>query len=351
MHGWSRRDAATLPESGPSLDGREFTTQVAAAFAIIADRVAVAFDIGVDAQRRFVDARSSEPIPAIVDAYSHMKHGDLRAVGFFGRALASAAVLSARFLAFNREAVASERVVYITTAAVFNVPSASNLLLRATAGQLNVTLSREGLAPVIVVEQTRLSESPLGYPSTSVRERRNEFAAGRGVTIVPEQFHGQNVIFLDDLFNTGYTINRAAARLRNVGVADSFYLFAARIDPHVVGATEGAIEDDLNDATITGTLASVAPILQSDHFAVVQKLLGVVLNPAHTAALSAFVQQIPTSSLEMLYVAASSDGYRHRREGSFLPSLLILEAALEERGGLDAPGRLGGALWSPFGIP
>ncbi|MFT4038848.1 MAG: hypothetical protein QM692_11760 [Thermomicrobiales bacterium] len=346
MDRWARRDAPfhsePLQPASPA-DCAAFAAQAAEVFEHIAGDAVVAMDMSLDAQGQFVDARTGAPIQAVAEEYSRMKYGDLDAVDVFAGHIAVAAMESARFLQFNRDAIANERVISITTAGVFNVPSASNLLLRAVAGRLNLLLSRLGLAPLIVAEMTRLSDNALGYPSAWVRDRRSEVAGGRGLTIVPDQFREQCVIFMDDLFNTGLTIARAAARLQIAGAADTMYLFAARMDPEVVGATAGRVEDLLNDAFISGTLASVAPMLQYGRFTVVQKLLGIVLNPCWSADLAAFLPEMPTASLLQLVVAASSDGYRHRRQGAFLPSLLKLEAELEKRGALDATGHITGA--------
>ncbi len=327
-----------------SLNGIDFALEAAAVFDTIAMDTVVGFDIGVDERGAFIDSRTGMPLPEVIDHYSRMKHGDLDAVSFFAGRLAATAMQSERFVSLMRNAVANERVVYCTTAAVFAVPSASNLLLRATAAHLNIMLSMRGMAPLVVVEPTRLSQSSLGYASRTVQERQDEVLAGRGLTIVPEQFRDQSIVFLDDLFSTGYTVYRAERRLRNVNVADRFFLFAARIDPQAVGASNGQIEDRLNDHVITGTLESIDQMLKCGNFAVVQKLVKVTLNPQHTEQLPEFLQDIPTSSILKLYAAAASDGFCRRGQGRYHPSMLVLEGVLQERGALDAEGHITGAL-------
>ena len=323
-----------------SLESVDFARQAADAFSAIATDSAVAFDFGVNERGEFIDLRTGVLVPEVIDRYSRMKHGALDEVSFFAGHVAATALRSERFRSLMRNGVANERVIYLTTAAVFAVPSASNLLLRATAEHLNIMLATQGMAPVVVAEQTRLSTNSLGYTCGTVRERRDELSAGRGVTIVPEQFRDQSVVFLDDLFSTGYTAYRADRRLTNVEVADRFFLFAARIDPQAVGASHGQIEDRLNDYFVTGTLQSVAPMLQLGNFAVVQKLLKVVLAPEHTDQLSEFLQEVPTPSILKLCTAAACDGLRHKSQGRYSPSLLILEMVLRERGALDAEGRI-----------
>jgi hypothetical protein len=150
------------------------------------------------------------------------------------------------------------------------------------------------------------------------------------------------VLYLDDLFSTGYTVYRAETRLRKVNVAGRFYLLAARVNPQAVGASNGQIEDRLNDHARGGTLQSLAPMLQRGHFAAVQALLRVVLHPRHAANMPGFLAEIPTSSLLKLYAAAASDGYQRRRQQFYRPSLLMLERALQERGALDAEGHITG---------
>ena len=101
------------------------------------------------------------------------------------------------------------------------------------------------------------------------------------------------VVFLDDLFSTGYTIYRAERRLRKVNVAGRFYLIAARMDPQAVGASYGQVEDRLNDHVISGTLQSLAPMLKRGNFAAVQKLVKVMLDPKHAEQLPAFLAEYP----------------------------------------------------------
>ena len=348
MDGLASQEGATLPPPDrwkarklPPED-IDFARAASAAFEPIAGDAAIAFEIGLDERGNFIDARTGEPNPQVVEQYSRMKYGDLDAVSFFAGHLAAKAMRTERFLSFNQQAMANERIVYITTPAVFNVPSASNLLLRTTAAHLNIMLTRQELAPVVVAEQTRLSDNPLGYSSKEVRERRDGTAGGRGVTIVPDNFRDQSVVFLDDLFSTGYTVYRAEKRLQNVQVADRFYLFAARMDPQAVGASHGQLEDRLNDAFVPGTLQGIAPILKCGNFVAVKKLVRAVLHPRHTNQLAPFLREIPTASILKLYAAAASDGFRQRSQQIYFPSMVVLETLLQERGALDADSHIVG---------
>jgi hypothetical protein len=81
-------------------------------------------------------------------------------------------------------------------------------------------------------------------------------------------------------------------------------------------------------------------MLQRGNFAVVQRLVKIVLNPEHSDQFSRFLREIPTSSLLKLYSAAACDGFRQRSQHRYLPLLLVLEAALQERGALDAAGHI-----------
>ena len=323
-----------------SLICTDFAAEATAAFEPIATDAAVAFEIGVDEHADFVAALTGIPNPDVIAQFSRMKHGDLDAVSLFARTMAATAMQSERFVSLMREAVSNERVVYLTTVAVFNAPSASNLLLKTTAGHLNILLARKGLPPVIVAELTRLSDHALGYASKTVRERRLEFSTGRGVTLIPENFRDQSVIFLDDLFSTGFTIYRAERRLRRANVADRFYLLAARMDPRAVGGSNGQIEDRLNDICVGGSLESLGPMLKRGNFAVVQKLVKIVLAPKYTERLPEFLREIPTPSILKIFATAASDGYWHKREQFYRPSMLILKHELHQRGALDAEGHM-----------
>ena len=300
----------------------------------------VAFDIGVDGLGQYVDPRTGQSRQPVVETFSRMKYGDLDAVNFFAGHVASAAMQSEWFLGFCQRAQAAGRFTYILSTAMFNVPSASNLLARTTADCLNIGLATLGLPPVIKIDQTRLTESPLGYARKTLQERANAPIDGSpgSITIVPDQVRGQSVIFLDDLFNSGYSANRSKSRLQNIGVADTFSLFAAMVDPDTVAATDGTIEFHLNNEVIDGSLESIAPMLHHGNFAVVQKLMKITMDPAITEQLPAFLRDIPTASILKLFSAAASNDYRRRYDRQFVPSLAIYEAELQERGVLDGSG-------------
>jgi hypothetical protein len=123
-----------------------------------------------------------------------------------------------------------------------------------------------------------------------------------------------------------------------VNVADTFYLFAARVDSEAVVATDGTIEFHLNNEVIDGSLESIAPMLKQGNFAVVQKLLKIALDPPITDQLRGFLSDIPTASILKLYCAAANNDYRRRYQGQFAPSLRVYESVLQERGVLDANG-------------
>lgn len=331
----------TIPEQ--DREAFDFAGESRTAFERIAQDAAFAFEIGMDEQGALTDSGTGGPGQQVAETYSRMKHGDLDAVNFFAGHLAATAMQSERFLAINNLAVRDGQVIYMTTTAEFNVPSSSNLLLSMTAGHLNIMLALRGMAPVVVAEQTRISEGPLGYSSRAVRARRDDLMLGRGLTIMPAHFRDQSVIFVDDLFSTGYTLYRAVRRLEDIQAAERFFLFAVKMDPQAVGKSQGQIEDRLNDACMDGSLASLAPLLQRGNFVVVQKLLRVALDPEHTDQLAAFLREIPTAAILNLYAAAISGGFQRRSEGCYRPSIHVLETVLEERGRLDADGHVIGA--------
>lgn len=341
MDGLSNGATATLtkPDDHMQNPGAPFTVVDEIDFA---REAAVAFEIAVDERGAYVDARTGASLQPVVEAFSRMKYGDLDAVSFFAGHVAGTALRDEQFLGFCRRAEAAGRFTYIVSTAMFNVPSASNLLARTTADYLNASLVRLGLSPMINAEQTRLTESPLGYARKTLRERANAPIDGAvgSITIVPEKFRGQSVIFLDDLFNSGYSANRTRHRLRKMDVAEAFCLFAARVDARTVAATDGMIEFYLNNAVIDDSLESVTPMLKRGNFAVVQKLMKITLDPSITAQLPAFLREIPTASILKLYFAAANNDYRRRYDRRFAPSIAVYEAELQDRGALDAAGHV-----------
>jgi hypothetical protein len=127
-------------------------------------------------------------------------------------------------------------------------------------------------------------------------------------------------------------------RLQKIGVADTFFLFAAMVEPKTVAETDGTIEFFLNNAVIDGSLQSVAPMLKRGNFAVVQKLMKVTLDPSITGQLPEFLREIPTASILKLYFASANNDYRRRYDRQFAPSIAVYERVLQERGALDAAG-------------
>ena len=303
---------------------------------------AIAFELELDRHGRYVATGTESSLQSVVEMFSRMKYGDLDAVAFFAGHLAAEAMRDPRFLEFCERAASAGRFVYIVSTAMYNVPSASNLLARRAADYLNVGLATRGLPPVVNAEQTRLTESPLGYARQTLRERADAPADGSSgaITIVPENFRGQSVVFVDDVFNSGLTASRTAARMAAVEVADLFLLLAVRVDPLTVDASDGTIEFALNNAVVDGSLESIAPMLRAGNFAVVQKLMKITLDPSITAQLPRYLEQIPTESILKLYFAATNNDYRRRYERQFSPSLAVYERTLQQRGALDAAGHV-----------
>ena len=302
----------------------------------------VAFELELDERGQYVASGTDSSLQSVVEMFSRMKYGDLEAVAFFAGHLAAAAMHDARFLPFCEQAAAARRFVYIVSTAMYNVPSASNQLARRTADYLNVGLATHGLPPVVNAEQTRLTESPLGYARKTLRERADAPADGSSgaITIVPENFRSQSVVFVDDVFNSGLTATRTAARMAAVGVAELFLLLAVRVEPRTVTASDGTIEFALNNAVVDGSLESIAPMLRRGDFAVVQKLMKITLDPSITAQLPRYLDQIPTESILKLYFAATNNDYRRRYERQFAASLAVYEQTLQARGALDIAGHV-----------
>lgn len=320
------------------MDGRPLTTPGVD----LTRDAAIAFELHLDERGAYVDPNTGADLRRVVEVFSRMKYGDLDAVAFFAGHLATTAMHDDRFLAFCRQAVAAGRIVYIVSTAMYNVPSASNLLARRTADYLNVGLATHGLPPVVNAEQTRLTESPLGYARKTLLERASAPPDGSSaaITVVPEKFRGQSVVFVDDVYNSGHTATRTAARMAAIEVAELFLLLAVRVAPETVAASDGTIEFLLNNAVVDGSLESVAPMLRRGNFAVVQKLMKITLDPTITAQLPSYLRQIPTESILKLYVAGTNNDYRRRYQRQFAPSLAVYERVLQDRGVLDSAGHV-----------
>lgn len=284
--------------------------------------------------------QGSEQLDAneLLARFSRLKYGDLAEVEYFAKRMCESALANQEFIAFLERARDQEAQVYITSPGIYNVPSASNLLLRAVATHLNVALGMTANLPTLIcTDQTRVGESSLHYASQGLAQRGAE---KHSRSITPAKFADQFVIFVDDIVISGTVAHRATENiLGGAGAKELFQLFAAQVDPRLVSQTDGKIEDVINRYQITGSIASLMPILLGE-FEPVQKLLRDFLKPENRSELAEFLPQVPNTVLLKLFRAALSNDFYRRYEGLYAPSLDIVMAQLRSCGLLDSQGHL-----------
>lgn len=286
----------------------------------------------------FVELPSGEDASSTVIKFSRMKYGHFHSTEFFADHLSREALANPSFISFIREAEKSGTQVYITSPGIYNVSSASNVLLRNTAARLNISLSQQRLPTVLIAEQTRLGESNLAYARQGIDDRGNDSSTR---SILPEKFRDSYVIYLDDIYISGTVAERAKRRLYDEAkVRKAHFLLGMRIDPEVVARTDGKIEHVLNTYAVDESLTSIQPILNSE-FVPVQKTLQVIFNPANTSELEAFLMNnVPNKALAQLYVAAANNDFRNRWDGKFEPGIDIMANVLRKKGMVRPDGSL-----------
>ncbi len=279
----------------------------------------------------FVDYEGRK-VNGLLSRFSLMKYGHMPSVRFFAHEVAREATHSEAFLNFLDKAAKEGKTVFITSPGVYNVPSASNLLLKESAVLINAMCSKLGIPPVKVAEQTRLGESTLNYAERGL-EGRTVDPATRSVT--PKMFKDQAVIFVDDVYISGTVAERTKKRLILEGGVDStFFLFGMQVDPEIVRKTDGKVEDALNKFTVDGTLNGLDKVLREE-FVATQKTIRDILSFENRSELPDYLATLDPDTVAILYTAATQNGFRERWKGIFCESVDILEAHLKSKGYLN----------------
>lgn len=300
----------------------------------------VAFRISRNNSGEFIHHDTGESAHEFARNFSLMKHGSLEGVRYLGRHLALAAISDAKFISFLKSA---ETEVYICSPGIYNVPSASNLLLRDVASRLNAYFSYNKLPTLIVKDLTRVGESSLDYATQAVGDR-GLFKSSE--TLMPKEFEGASVIYLDDIYITGTVLRRNKDRLRvEARVESSYFLVGAFMDQDVVVSSNGRIEDDLNKHAVDGSLNGGILEVLSGEFIPVQKTLKVVLHPDNFEDLilsfpSKFNDERLIEIFRLIYTAACANDFWNRYDGKFVPALKHIRKILMDKRELNNEGVL-----------
>lgn len=301
-----------------------------------AEQATAAFKITRDPDGiyRYVD--TGKDAAAFADSFSRMKFGDLTAVDAIAYDTARAAIASSYVRSFLENAGRQQAQVYATSPGIYNVPSSSNLLLRKVAAQMNAASIRLGLPTMLIHDLKKLSVSDPTYAQLSVEERNSKKLGN----IIPKEFEGAYVFFIDDIYISGRVAHELRTQLINEGKVEGVHMIlSAQMDPHVVVDTNGSIENELNRYTVDGSLQAIGRIVEGPHIPV-QKTLRDILYPENYAGLSTFLQEkVSDSALIGIYQAASNNEFRYRYPQTVM-SMDILEHELKARGLIDMQGMI-----------
>lgn len=296
----------------------------------------VAINITRNNQGSLVDLSTNTPSNGILHRFSLLKYGHLESVRFFAHKLIMSALGDTSFIHFLQEAASQNLTVFITSPGIYNVPSASNLLLREVSTLINSRLSKMGIPPLKITEQARLGESTLNYAERSVNDRTQDPATR---SVIPEIFKDQAVIFVDDVYISGTVAERTKTRMLESGVAKMFFLFGMRVDPLIVKETDGKVEDYLNKFTVDGTLSGLKNVLDHE-FIPTQKTVRDFLAFENRPQLKQFLEELKPQVAITMYLAAIQNGFRERWEGVFSESVTILEEHLRSLNYIDVEGKI-----------
>ncbi len=289
----------------------------------------VAKYIGLDSRGAYIDSLSGLEVDEVLKRFSLLKYGHLASIRYFAIEICKMASKSIVFKNFLTTARDNNETVFITSPGIYNVPSASNVLLKESVSLLNVMCSIEGMPPIKIMEQARLEESCPNYAKSSIKDRQS---ANQTENVIPSIFKGRSVIYIDDVYISGTVAECAKKRLiEEAGANSVFFLFGMKIDKEVVQSTDGKVEDKLNRYLVDGTLDGLSNVI-SDDFTTTQKTLRDLLIPENQAGLSTYLSKLKPRIALKLYIAAMQNGFRERWNGIYSGSVDILENHLIKTG-------------------
>ncbi|MCA5891822.1 phosphoribosyltransferase family protein [Isoptericola sp. NEAU-Y5] len=230
-----------------------------------------------------------------LDAYSRMKHGDLRAVGQLAAPLACA-------LVDQVPSLVTDGPVPVLPIAYKAVRPACWFLARAVLDVLDRERSDAGLAPGRIVRVAKGSVTTTDYATSSAAARSAEL--DRIAFRLDEDVDGTQLVVVDDVRVTGAaeaTILRALATSRPARVVLGYL---AVVDGAL--ATDPAVEARLNHGTVR-SCADMAGAVERGEFALTIRFLKRLLQ-TDRADRAAFLAVCPPTLLHEILDGAAATG-------------------------------------------
>lgn len=291
--------------------------------------------LGKNESNVIVDPRTGENLETLARLISRAKYGEIQAAWVLANRIFRGAIIDENFLRFIREEHDKKCPIILTSHGVFNVPTASKLIIDRIAGLLNTFLHRKGFAGVLLDRPIPLQVEEAFFTSRS--DSHIQIPKPHAI-VTPGEFKGQSVIFVDDMCVEKRHADEMKQLLIKEGQASRVYFLYGS---ELVGDNPEELEKAIANRHFSGQLDSIEKLLmEPNSFMVVKRLLQAVMNPENMQQLPAFLSRMPDETLIKLYDAVNSADFRLRYHGRYVESTMVLEMEMFNRGWVDANGFL-----------
>lgn len=291
--------------------------------------------ISLGSKGELLDAHTHQPVEDFSRLISRCKYGDNAAADELADQILETASESSAYQTFLTTSHQGERALILTSHGIYNVPTASALIVQRLAERMNVSLANKDMPGVIV--DTPLPSSVIGV-ITGAEQSLFSYAVIDGLT----NYKGCDVIFVDDMLLTQEHEEKISRYvIEECGANSVFFLYGAKLEEESFRQTNQVLERVVANREIDGSLESLLPMLKEPHsFTVVQRLLRTVLHPDNKHKLPNYFKLLPDESLLKMYKAASSADFSLRFNGMYKSAICILKEELIARGWVSPEGTL-----------
>ncbi|MFC8596848.1 phosphoribosyltransferase family protein [Isoptericola sp. NPDC057191] len=230
-----------------------------------------------------------------LDAYSRMKHGDLRATGILAKALAAALVDQVPTLV-------SDDAVPILPVAYKAVRPACWFLARAVLDDLDARRAAAGLPAGRIVRVAKDAVTTTDYATASAAERSAEL--GRIGFRLDEDVDGAQLVVIDDVRVTGSAETSILAALDAARPQKVVLAYVAVVEGGL--AADPAVEAALNHHVVRSPADLAGAVRRGDFVLTIRFLKRLLQAPADERA--AFLDSCPPALLHEVLDGAAATG-------------------------------------------